>query len=265
MNADKLSRKIRKFVTSNRGVVRQLPLLQTQILELAAVMAAADHYKSFGYAVEFHNPSRKRSFVVKSSSRGHPWNFSRIRVKRQELEFEIHMNLSIMSARDPGVYCVDVAITQPAVVPKVHSEEWRYLPNQHLVSFAEVKKLVVYPMLLAHFIGIVHELTPSFLEKLPSGFANADHFAPALITVGYLTSNSREIVTRYKSRGISVNVEANFDVRFSSSSSGYQFGRAETAVTQQDSPSTEEALLKKPGRAKGAQAKRWVKVATSQV
>ncbi len=208
MNVDKLSQRIRSFLVSNRGFLRKLPNIQSQMLELAAVMAAADHYKSSGYEVIFQNPGRKRAFVVKCSSHGHPWNFSRMVVKRGERQFEIHMNLSILSARDFGIYCVDVAITQSGVVPRV-KQSWSCLPNESLITFAEVKKLIVYPMLLAHFIGIVHELTPGFLSQRPTGFDDADHFAPALITIGYLTANSREIVGAYKGRGISVNVEAN--------------------------------------------------------
>jgi hypothetical protein len=234
MNVDKLSQRIRGFVVSNKGILRQLPNVQSQMLELAAIMAAADHYKSFGYELKFQNPGKRRAFVVKSSSRGYPWNFSHIVVKRDVLEFEVHMNLSVLSARDPGIYCVDVAVTQAGVVPQA-KQNWGCLPNESLVTFAEVKKLIVYPMLLAHFIGIVHEITPGFLSHRPTGLDDANHFAPALITIGYFTANSREIVAAYKGRGISVNVEANFDVRFSSPGS-FRFGPAEPVSAQDTQP-----------------------------
>jgi hypothetical protein len=105
------------------------------------------------------------------------------------------MNLSVRSARDSGIYCVDLAVTSRGAVPVQRDPNWKCLPNAGLVTFGEAKKLVVYPMLLAHFIGIVHELAPGFLSGLPPGFATANHFAPALVTLGYCTANSAEIVS----------------------------------------------------------------------
>lgn len=224
MNVAEISSRIGIFISTNRGTLRELPAMQTQILELAAAVAVGEHYESSGYIVEFQNPRGGREFVVKSGSRGHPWNFSRILVKRDELRFEIHMNLSVRSARDPGIYCVDIAVTQPGAVPQKKQKTWVWLPNDSLITFAEVKKLVVYPMLLAHFIGIVHEVAPVFLTTLPPMFKEANHFAPALITLGYLTANSAEIVAAYPERGIAVNVEANFDDRFSDGSKKFHFG-----------------------------------------
>jgi hypothetical protein len=99
------------------------------------------------------------------------------------------------------------------------------LPNANLITFAEAKKLVVYPMLLAHFIGIIHELAPVFLLSLPPHFEESNHFAPALITLGYCTANSGEIVSAYPNRGVTVNIEANFDDHFSDGSRKFRFGQ----------------------------------------
>jgi hypothetical protein len=224
MNVERISQRIGGFIANNQGTLRDLPAMQTQILELAAAVAAGDHYESFGYVVEFQNPRNSREFVVKSSSRGYPWNFSRILVKRDGREFEIHMNLSVRSARDTGVYCVDIGVTESGIVPRQQERGWACMPNPSLITFAEVKKLVVYPMLLAHFIGIVHELAPTFLLNLPPQFEGLNHFAPALITLGYCTANSAEIVGAYPTRGIAVNIEANFDDRFSDGSKKFRFG-----------------------------------------
>ncbi len=230
MNVERISERIGGFIASNRGILRELPARQTQILELAAAVATGEHYESFGYSDEFQNPKNNREFVVKSGSHGYPWNFSRILVKRGEREFEIHMNLSVRSARDAGIYCVDIAVTECGVVPRRQQKGWRCLPNVNLITFAEAKKLVVYPMLLAHFIGIVHELAPVFLVSLPPQFEESNHFAPALITLGYCTPNSGEIVSAYPSRGIAVNIEANFDDHFSDGYKKFRFGQRDPIV-----------------------------------
>lgn len=230
MNVAKVADRIDQFVSQNSGLLREIPTIQSQVLELAVAVAAAEHYETFKYEVEFVNPKRGQEFVVKSTSRGQPWKYSRILVRRGASEFEIHMNLSVRSARDSGIYCLDLAVTPMGAVPVQRDPNWKCLPNASLITFGEAKKLVVYPMLLAHFIGIVHELAPVFLSGLPPDFEAGNHFAPALITLGYCTPNSAEIVRAYPKRNISVNVEANFDDRFGDGQTGFRFGQGDPAV-----------------------------------
>ncbi len=60
------------------------------------------------------------------------------------------MNLMVRGAHDEGIYCVDVGIVRTGVVPQAVEPEakWECVPNESLISFAEVKRLLVYPMLL---------------------------------------------------------------------------------------------------------------------
>lgn len=125
---------------------------------------------------------------------------------------ELHMNLMVESAHGIGTYCVDVGVSKPNTVPKEKpSEEWRSLENADLITFAEVKKLVIYPMLLAQFIGIVHEVKPNFLKGRKG--VRRDHPSPALIVLGHYTANSADIVKSYPARNISVVIAANYDGR----------------------------------------------------
>jgi len=73
-------------------------------------------------------------------------------------------------------------------------------------------------MLLAQFIGIVHELKPDFL-KGRDGIAEV-HPSPALIVLGHYSGNSREIVSNYSKRKIHVTFAANYDGRLSRVRSG---------------------------------------------
>lgn len=97
------------------------------------------------------------------------------------------MNLLVRGAHDEGVYCVDVGLVQPGVIPDTVSrkQKWICVENESLITFAEVKRLVVYPMLLAQFIGIVHKIRPAFLEApAPGGFDRYLHLPPTLMDVG---------------------------------------------------------------------------------
>jgi hypothetical protein len=187
---------------------------QTKLLELGAVTGLAEHYKAQGCKARVENPKGKKSFVVKTSTRGFPWNFSRIVIEKESALCELHMNLMVRGAHDDGVYCVDIGITEPGSIPTAKPKaEWDSLDNPNLITFAEVKKLVIYPMLLAQFIGIVHELKPSFLKGRRS--VATVHPSPTLIVLGHYSGNSQAIVSHYKKRNIHVTIAENYDGRLS--------------------------------------------------
>lgn len=126
------------------------------------------------------------------------------------------MNLLVRGARDEGIYCVDVGIVDSGIVPEKTSnkEKWICVPNESLLSFAEVKRLTVYPMLLAQFVGIVHEIRPEFLSApVPTGFGRSLHLPPTLIALGHFSGNSKAIVDAYRGRSVSVCIAEDFDVR----------------------------------------------------
>lgn len=122
------------------------------------------------------------------------------------------MNLKVRSAHDQGVYCVDIGIVRAGVIPvSKPAAKWECLSNADLVSFGEAKKLVVYPMLLAQFVGIVHEIKPLYLAAPPP--PPGPHPYPTLIALGNFSANAHVIVSNYPLRSISVNIAQNYDVR----------------------------------------------------
>jgi len=126
------------------------------------------------------------------------------------------MNLLVRGVHDDGIYCVDVGIVDAGVVPEKigRNKKWLCVPNKSLLSLVEAKRLVVYPMLLAQFVGIVHEIKPRFLRKpVPKGFSRDLQLPPTLIALGQFSGNSRVIVDSYPSRSISPCIAENFDVR----------------------------------------------------
>ena len=73
--------------------------------------------------------------------------------------------------------------------------------------------MVVYPMLIAQFIGIVHEIKPDFLVgKRPTVFRRRNHFDPALISIGHLHGTAANICKALKRRRFYINILPHFDL-----------------------------------------------------
>jgi hypothetical protein len=218
MDIDAVSEALDAFVAIHRVTFERLGNRQAQILELAAVVGVTQHYASVGFAITVVNPIGGHAFVVKTGTRGHPSAYSSVRCIREADVVELHMNLLVQSAHDDGTYCVDVGIVSPDSVPRVKGKEaWKCIANEHLISFAEVKKLVIYPMLLAQFLGIVHEIKPSFLQTpAPTGFGDGTHLPPTLIALGHFSGNSRTILDSFVARGYTFCVAENYDIRLAS-------------------------------------------------
>ena len=185
---------------------------QSKLLELAAATGFAEHYRSQNFSISIVNPRASSSFTVKTATNGDPWNFSRIVASSGNAAFELHMNLKVRSAHDQGVYCVDIGVVPVDRVPlSKPKEKWVCLENSELITFAEVKKLVIFPMLLAQFVGIVHEVKPRFLAVQRR--RRSPHPPPTLIALGHYSGNSTSIVHAYRQRHIHVLIADNYDVR----------------------------------------------------
>ena len=204
------------YIASHESEFHELPTIQSQLLELATLVLVAEHYRIAGYAIGAEN-LKDGKFRVKRTSAGYQWRFSWFRATRGPMEVEIHTNLKVAGAygRDDGVYVVDVAVCNPNVVPRTDQAKktWVALANKHLVTWVEAKKLVVYPMLLAQFIGIVHELSPDCLNgPNRNEFQEGGHFPPALVTTGNFTRGCAQIRAGFAERGFRVAVVRNLDV-----------------------------------------------------
>lgn len=211
MEIVELVESIRKVVADHIGALREIGESQTKLLELASVTGVVQHFAALGYDAQVSNPTGS-TFRVKTSTRGFPWNFSYFTLQSGNEKIEVHMNLMVRSARDEGIYCVDVAVVKPGTILNPgKGQKWVCVENEALLSFAEAKKLVVYPMLLAHFIGIVHEVKPGYLSVSKEKVFGL--LPPVLITLGNFSGNSKAIVSNYPARDISVVIAENYDIR----------------------------------------------------
>ena len=166
MDISSVQQSIKKFLKKHKQTFYKISSNQSKALELAVTVGVSEHYRSNNYDVTIVNPKKTpNTFIVKTGTRGYPWNFSHLVFERNNSVYEAHMNLMVRSAHDEGKYCVDLGLTKIGAVPKKAKKPlWEATANKDLITFAEVKKLVVYPMLLAQFVGIVHEIKPCFIS-----------------------------------------------------------------------------------------------------
>jgi hypothetical protein len=213
---------VRSFIARHRVAFDRVASRETQLLEIAALAVVAEHYRAHGYAVVPRNLV-DGEFKVKLGSRGRIENFSWFEAIDVDARFEIHANLPVQSSftADEGIYVVDVGVVRAGRAigeyrrnPKTGKGS-QYVRNDDLVTFAEVKKLVAYPMLLAQFVGIVHEIKPSFIGggRRPRRFVRDRHFDPALLTLGHLHANGQGISDGFARRGFRLRILTSLDHR----------------------------------------------------
>lgn len=218
MNITAIEKALKTFITKHSVHFHNLAVRETALLEVGALTMASEHYRISGHTVTVEN-SKSGLFVAKLSSRGHPFNFSWFKCAKGDEVYEIHSNLAVEGAhRDGAIYVVDVAVVEGSdAVPKIRPKKpWPCLDNKKLCTFIEVKKLVVYPMLLAQFIGIVHEIVPRSLRKQKAIPQSSAHFPPSLVTLGYLQGTSSKVLNGFAKRKYQICVVHNFDVHLSS-------------------------------------------------
>jgi hypothetical protein len=214
---------LERFIERERTRFETLARTGPQILEVGALTIVAEHYRRDGWSVEVRN-LRHGLFRTKLSASGKAWNFSWFECSRKEARIEIHGNLPVESATplDSGIYVVDVGVVRVGSVSALQAETHPgrglvAVANEDAISFLEAKKLVIYPMLLAQFVGIVHEIKPDFLRPVLDAddtvATDERHLRPALVSVGPLGATSADIIAGFARRGFRLNVIPTFDQR----------------------------------------------------
>src|SRR4051812_29459425 len=216
LDAATLARDLETYMASHRVRFNMVARRDSQILEIGALCITTRHYQAIGYTVAARNEKGGR-FRVNTNARGRPWNFSHFELSSADAlhTYEVYANLSVRSAYgvDSGQYVVDVAVVKAGSVPKKRPKnKWEGTRNEDLVTFLEAKAIVIYPMLVAQFIGIVHEIKPRFLGfRRPRGFLKQGHFDPTLVSLGYVHGISAGIVDRLPDRKFHIGIVGHFD------------------------------------------------------
>lgn len=165
-----------------------------QTFEAYVFTGVVKWYKSNQWKVAIVNPSNgqfKNQFRLKFTTRGAPVNFSFAEIKKKNKKFQIRHQLRIAtksykdSNKKSANICCDVAIIDDLDLSNYKT--YFAVPNKHLIAFGEAKHMSAYAELIASFIGMVHELTPSKLKRIRTkNWKKIDHISPFLYVSGNL-------------------------------------------------------------------------------
>jgi hypothetical protein len=225
MSRSQLANALEKVIRQYKETFGALSRKDGALLELSAMMLAVQHYKKLNYNIKPIVPSnqiknmkgRKIVFSPKWGTKGIPRSHSWWQIERDEKKYEIHMNAPVWDGiyGNTTVYVVDVAVIkyQAVSTDDKHYDGVTGFKNNDLITFMEAKSFPIYPMLVAHFLGIVHEIKPWALNgKTPKMFLKESHFDPTLLTRGFPKVNVSNLLRSLSKRKFKVRIIHNFEV-----------------------------------------------------
>jgi hypothetical protein len=184
---------LRTFFSSQTKTLNSFGRTVNQTVEAFVFAEIMKLYENAGWRVDIKNPKDKKTkrevFRLKFSTRGKPNGYSYAIASKDGTRIQIRHGLRV-AIENGGVatsanMCCDIAV--------IENHELKYfvtdqsIPNEWLLTFAEVKHMSAYPELIASFIGLVHELLPKRLESLRTTAAtNSAHPSPFLYVSGIL-------------------------------------------------------------------------------
>jgi len=241
-DATSLSQRVEDFLKGHATELKEVASRLSDVFEAVCYVFVAQYYKDVGYKLEPKNLI-EGYFRFRNSTQGNPWNFSYFTASGHGIKvldksrnvvnewlhvFEIRHNQKVagawgsgLSGTGPPSFSVDIAVVFPDSL--THRElnaskqpgDQIWVAPKDLITFAEVKKFQAHPMLLAQFLGIVHEIMPECLgvpgSKSTRTGKNLAHILPVLFTVGEFTLGSRLVLDSFQSRGLKVCVIARAD------------------------------------------------------
>ncbi len=217
------------FLNRHRAPISEIARQNTHIFEAACYVLVARHYEEAGYQLQPENLLDSK-FRFRYSTGGYPWNFSYFAVFASEptedgnvLLFEIRHNQKVAGAwvdteeesEDKALFAVDVAVIEGGSLPTLpqgtkRTDEPIWVENKNLITFAEAKKLRAYPMLLAQFFGIVHEVKPEFVRigdrDISQDFWQRQHPPPTLMTSDDLSEGTKRVLRSFAERNLQIRV-----------------------------------------------------------
>jgi hypothetical protein len=225
MSRSELSKALEKVIKEYNETFGLLSTKDGALLELSAMMLAVQHYEKSNYKVKpiISDQVKKKTkkgtriaFTPKWGTRGIPKNHSWWEIQRDNVKYEIHMNAPVWDGITgrTGVYVLDVAVIKNEAIT-IDDNSYNGITgfdNNDVITFMEAKSFPIYPMLVAHFLGIVHEVKPWAMNgKTPNRFLKDSHFDPTLVSRGFPKANVCNILKSLSKRKIKVRVIHNFE------------------------------------------------------
>jgi hypothetical protein len=176
-----LETRVSKFLSTHRTAVENVTKAASNVFEAVCFVIFARHYENIGYQLVPQNLSEGK-FRFRYNTNGLPWRYSYFAVHSYEGQsnkplFEIWHNQKVAGAwvkdkdedAEQALFAVDIAVTRAGALPadlpfqESGANHQYWVDQSDLITIGEAKKLVAYPMLLAQFLGIVHEIKPQFI------------------------------------------------------------------------------------------------------
>lgn len=227
-----LTTRVHDFLGTHRTEIADVGGAASNVFEALCFVIFARHYECMGYRLEPKNLIDNK-FRFRYSTNGLPWRYSYFAVYDKDSEydsekplFEIWHNQKVagwwVGDKDVenALFAVDIAVARGGALPKLRFKEPKgdhqyWISRSDLITIGEAKKLAAYPMLLAQFLGIVHEIKPEFIGKRQSEVAPElmEHPPPTLLTASFLTSGAKRVLVTFQQRELRILVIANVAVR----------------------------------------------------
>lgn len=170
-------------------------------------------YQKNSWKVTIVNPTRNggKVFILKFNTRGKPVNYSYATCSKGKLKCQIRHGLRVNTAshkaklRWPANIVCDIAIIENEDLENYTTDS--ALPNDCLYSFGEVKHMSAFAELIANFIGMAYELTPSKLKRIRiKKHKPGDHLPPFLYVSGMLYKTAKGIDLTIKNRKFDIDI-----------------------------------------------------------
>jgi hypothetical protein len=221
-----LETRVSKFLSTHRTAVENVTKAASNVFEAVCFVIFARHYENIGYQLVPQNLSEGK-FRFRYNTNGLPWRYSYFAVHSYEGQsnkplFEIWHNQKVAGAwvkdkdedAEQALFAVDIAVTRAGALPadlpfqESGANHQYWVDQSDLITIGEAKKLVAYPMLLAQFLGIVHEIKPQFIGLGDKhdllALVSQGHPPPTLLTSDSLTSGARRVRATFEHRNLGI-------------------------------------------------------------
>ncbi len=224
-----LANRVADFLTRYRTEMSDIASYASHVFEAACFILIVRYYETVDYNCKPEN-LQDGKFKFRYSTAGYPWNFSFFTAFSGDPDeessvpiFEIRHNQKVAGAwveaeddtDNKALFAVDAAVVNPGSLPDLPKGQKRtsepyWVENRDVITFMEAKKLTAYPMLLAQFLGIVHEIKPEFLgikgKEIDETFYDQQHPPPILMTANHLTKGTQKVLRSFEERGLLIRV-----------------------------------------------------------
>jgi hypothetical protein len=221
-----LETRVSDFLQTHRTEIENVTKAASNVFEAVCFVIFARHYENIGYRLVPQNLINGK-FRFRYSTNGLPWRYSCFAVYNKDSKadsgkplFEIWHNQKVAGAwvgdedTEKALFAVDIAVARGGALPtnltfkEPKNDHQYWVASSDLITIGEAKKLTAYPMLLAQFLGIVHEIKPEFIEvgdsRIALEFIEQGHPPPTLLTANFLTSGAERVLATFVQRGLHI-------------------------------------------------------------